>query len=283
MTGPVVQSRGGRPASSQVNRLGRCLPTPPTAPQRPDRLDRLRDDRARPERDALIEVAALVTDCELNMLGEGIDLVIKPPPRRWSRWTTSSATMHTTSGLLEELDAGHRRMRGGRGPGARLRPRVGAGAGKAPLGGNTVATDRGFLARDMPELDAHLHYRIIDVSSIKELVPPLVPAGLLRGPRQAGRAPGPGRHPREHRRAALLPRGRVRARAGSRLRRRQGDRRTARRGPRLSRGVCGEHAPGPCSPPAWGDPGWSRAPRRTGYDSRRLHAGPCPVVSAWWA
>ena len=85
---------------------------------------------------------------------------------------------------------------------------------KAPLGGNTVATDRAFLARDMPELESHLHYRIIDVSSIKELSRRWYPRAYFAAPTKTRRPPGPGRHPRVDRRAALLPRGRVRAPPG---------------------------------------------------------------------
>ena len=136
------------------------------------------------EADALIEVAALVTDFELNQLGDGVDVVISPRPRRSSRWTTSCATMHTTSGLLEEL-AGARHA-GRAGTGARLHPRVGARARKAPLGGNTVGTDRNFLARDMAELEAHLHYRIIDVSSIKELSRRWYPRAYFGSPKNGG-------------------------------------------------------------------------------------------------
>ena len=84
---------------------------------------------------------------------------------------------------------------------------------KAPLGGNTVGTDRAFLARDMAELEAHLHYRIIDVSSIKELSRRWFPRAYFAAPTKSRRAPRARRHPRVDRRAALLPRGRVRAAA----------------------------------------------------------------------
>ena len=76
---------------------------------------------------------------------------------------------------------------------------------KAPLGGNSVATDRGFLARDMPELEAHLHYRIIDVSSIKELSRRWYPRVYFNAPKKAGRPPRPCRHQGVDRGTAVLP------------------------------------------------------------------------------
>ena len=91
---------------------------------------------------------------------------------------------------------------------------------KAPLGGNTVGTDRGFLARDMPELEAHLHYRIIDVSSIKELSRRWYPRAYFDVAQEVRRPPRARRHPRVDRRAALLPRGRLRAAARPRHRHR---------------------------------------------------------------
>ncbi|MGZ6853973.1 MAG: oligoribonuclease, partial [Mycobacteriaceae bacterium] len=120
------------------------------------------------ERDALIEVAALVTDFELNQLGDGVDVVIKPPAEALEQMDDFVRGMHTTSGLLEELDGGVTMQEAQDLVLAYVRQWV-PEPRKAPLGGNTVATDRGFLARDMAELEAHLHYRIIDVSSIKEL------------------------------------------------------------------------------------------------------------------
>ena len=118
--------------------------------------------------------------------------------------------MHENSGLLDELDAGLTMAEAEQQVLAYIREHCPDGS-RPPLAGNTVATDRAFLSRDMPELEAFLHYRIVDVSSIKELVPPLVPAGLLPGADQARQPPGAGRHPGEHRGAALLPRGRLRA------------------------------------------------------------------------
>jgi oligoribonuclease len=135
--------------------------------------------------DALIEVAALVTDFELNQLGDGVDLVIKPPAEALEQMVPFVREMHTSSGLLEELADGIT-MEDAQ---AQVLEYVRAWVPeerKAPLGGNTVATDRGFLARDMPELEAHLHYRIIDVSSIKELSRRWYPRAYFNAPKKNG-------------------------------------------------------------------------------------------------
>ena len=135
--------------------------------------------------DALIEVAALVTDFELNQLGDGIDLVIKPPAEALDQMDDFVRNMHTSSGLLDELAAGITMAEAQDQVLAYIREWV-PEAAKAPLGGNTVGTDRGFLARDMPELESHLHYRIIDVSSIKELSRRWFPRAYFNSPKKAG-------------------------------------------------------------------------------------------------
>ncbi|GAB97679.1 oligoribonuclease [Kineosphaera limosa NBRC 100340] len=120
------------------------------------------------EHDALIEVAALVTDFELNQLGDGVDVVIKPPAGALEQMGDFVRRMHTTSGLLVELEQGLSMEQAQALVLEYVREWV-PEAGKAPLGGNTVGTDRMFLARDMPELEGYLHYRNVDVSSVKEL------------------------------------------------------------------------------------------------------------------
>lgn len=135
--------------------------------------------------DALIEVAALVTDFELNQLGDGIDLVIKPPAEALEQMVEFVRNMHTSSGLLEELAAGITMAEAEQQVLGYIREWV-PDAAKAPLGGNTVGTDRAFLARDMPELEAHLHYRIIDVSSIKELSHRWYPRAYYNSPTKVG-------------------------------------------------------------------------------------------------
>lgn len=137
------------------------------------------------EHDALIEVAALVTDFELNQLGDGVDLVIKPPAAALEQMDDFVRDMHTTSGLLEELDGGITLEDAQSQVLAYVREWV-PEPRKAPLGGNTVGTDRNFLARDMPDLEAHLHYRIIDVSSIKELSRRWYPRVYFNSPRKSG-------------------------------------------------------------------------------------------------
>ncbi len=135
--------------------------------------------------DALIEVAALVTDFELNQLGEGVDVVIAPPPEALAQMKDIVRTMHTSSGLLAELADGVTMEEAN----ARIMDYVRTWVpepGKAPLGGNTVGTDRGFLSRDLPELDNWLHYRVIDVSSIKELARRWYPRAFIHAPAKSG-------------------------------------------------------------------------------------------------
>ena len=118
--------------------------------------------------DALVEVAALVTDSELTVLGEGVDVVIRPPAESLTQMRDVVRTMHTSSGLLDELEAGLTLEQAQKAVLDYVKAWV-PDARRAPLAGNSIATDRGFLARDMPELDDHLHYRMVDVSSVKEL------------------------------------------------------------------------------------------------------------------
>ena len=173
--------------------------------------------------DALIEVAALVTDFDLNVLGDGVDLIVKPPAEALDQMGDFVRNMHEKSGLLEQLDSGLTLAEAEEQVLAYVKEHCPDGS-RPPLAGNTVATDRSFLTRDMPDLEGFLHYRIVDVSSIKELQPPLVPAGLLPGAEEARQPPRAGRHPGEHRGAALLPRRGLRraARAGLRHRPRPG-------------------------------------------------------------
>jgi oligoribonuclease len=138
------------------------------------------------QRDALIEVAALVTDFELNVLGEGIDLVINPPPDALQQMGEVVRQMHTESGLLGVLEDGTTLKDAQAQVLEYVRENVPEGS-RPPLAGNTVATDRAFLARDMPEIDAYLHYRIVDVSSIKELVRRWYPRVYFASPPKNGR------------------------------------------------------------------------------------------------
>ena len=135
--------------------------------------------------DALIEVAALVTDFELNVLGDGIDLIIKPPAAAIDQMDDFVRNMHTESGLLEQLEHGITLAEAEAEVLAYIRKHCPDGS-RPPLAGNTVATDRSFLARDMAALESFLHYRIVDVSSIKELSRRWYPRAYFQAPAKRG-------------------------------------------------------------------------------------------------
>jgi oligoribonuclease len=135
--------------------------------------------------DALVEVAALVTDFDLNVLGDGVDLVIKPPQEAVDQMVPFVRDMHTSSGLLDELASGTTLADAQAQVLAYVREHCPDGS-RPPLAGNTVATDRAFLARDMPDLEAFLHYRIVDVSSIKELSRHWFPRTYFNAPAKTG-------------------------------------------------------------------------------------------------
>lgn len=137
------------------------------------------------ENDALIEVAALVTDFELNVLGEGVDVIIRPPAEALDQMIDFVRTMHETSGLLEELEGGTTMADAEAQVLAYIREHCPEGS-RPPLAGNTIGTDRAFLARDMPGLEGHLHYRNIDVSSIKELSRRWFPRAYFQAPEKRG-------------------------------------------------------------------------------------------------
>jgi oligoribonuclease len=119
--------------------------------------------------DRLIEIAVLVTDADLNVLGDGIDVVIHAPDEALDSMIEVVTQMHTRSGLIEEVRASTVDVAAAEEMALTyIREHV-KQAKTAPLAGNSIATDRGFITRDMPALDDYLHYRMIDVSSIKEL------------------------------------------------------------------------------------------------------------------
>ena len=135
--------------------------------------------------DALVEIACIVTDGELNELDEGIDLVIKPPAEALDHMPEVVRDMHTASGLLNELAGG---MTLGEAQDQLLgyvRRHV-PEPKKAPLCGNSIATDRAFVARDLPRLEEYLHYRMIDVSSLKELARRWYPRVYFASPPKVG-------------------------------------------------------------------------------------------------
>jgi oligoribonuclease len=120
-------------------------------------------------RDALIEIAVLVTDGDLKVLGDGVDVVIHADEDKLAGMPDIVREMHAKSGLTDAVRASTVTMAEAEELAlAYIREHV-PDPRTAPLAGNSIATDRGFLARDMPALDAHLHYRMVDVSSIKEL------------------------------------------------------------------------------------------------------------------
>jgi oligoribonuclease len=137
------------------------------------------------ERDALIEIACLVTDAELNVLDEGVDVVIKPPAEAVASMAEVVREMHTTSGLLAELPSGITVAEAQDIVLGYVRGHV-AEPKRVPLCGNSIATDRWFIARDMPELDGYLHYRMVDVSSIKELARRWYPRAYFASPDKHG-------------------------------------------------------------------------------------------------
>ena len=120
-------------------------------------------------RDALIEVAALVTDPDLNVLGDGVDVVIHADDQLLDSMNDVVRDMHAKSGLTEEVRAATVSVSEAEDLVLDYITRYVPDPNTAPLCGNSIATDRGFIARDMPKLDGHLHYRMIDVSSVKEL------------------------------------------------------------------------------------------------------------------
>jgi oligoribonuclease len=119
--------------------------------------------------DKLIEIAALVTDADLNILGDGVDVVIHADDAALSSMIDVVTEMHTRSGLIEEVRASTVDLATAETMVLDYIRQHVKQAKTAPLAGNSIATDRGFIARDMPALDSFLHYRMIDVSSIKEL------------------------------------------------------------------------------------------------------------------
>ena len=136
--------------------------------------------------DALVEVAVLVTDGELNVLGDGLDLIIATPEDQLAAMDDFVLDMHTSSGLLDEIRAATLTM-------ADAEQQILAyvrewipEARKAPLAGNTIGTDRTFIARDMPTLEGYLHYRNIDVSTIKELARRWYPKTFHQAPAKQG-------------------------------------------------------------------------------------------------
>lgn len=137
-------------------------------------------------KDQLVEIAVIVTEADLTELDEGISIVIRPDDLTvLDGMDQVVVDMHTTSGLLELIPQGIPLAEAEKQVLAYVRQHV-PEARKAPLAGSSVYVDRGFLARDMPELDAHLHYRLVDVSSVKEISRRWYPRAYFNSPEKKG-------------------------------------------------------------------------------------------------
>lgn len=137
------------------------------------------------EVDELVEIAVVITDFELNILDPGFSVVIKPNQSALDNMGEFVTNMHTTSGLIEEIPDGVS-VADAEFQVIEYIQRFVPDESKAPLAGNTIGTDRAFLARYMPRLDAHLHYRNVDVSSIKELARRWYPRVYFNAPSKHG-------------------------------------------------------------------------------------------------
>ena len=136
--------------------------------------------------DQLVEIAAIVTDSELNELDEGISVVIRPQDSTaLNAMDPFVVKMHTDSGLLPLIDSGITLAEAGQAVLGYIKSHV-PEPRKAPLAGSSVYVDRGFLARDLPDLDAWLHYRLVDVSSFKEVIRRWYPRVYFGAPAKTG-------------------------------------------------------------------------------------------------
>ena len=136
-------------------------------------------------KDVLVEIAVLVTDSQLNILGEGVDLVIHAPQQALDGMGDFVREMHTASGLITEIPAGVSYSAAEKTILEYLN-KYAPGAGKSPLAGNSVSVDRTFIARFLPEVNNYLHYRTVDVSSVKELARRWYPKVYFAAPKKTG-------------------------------------------------------------------------------------------------
>lgn len=135
--------------------------------------------------DQLVEVAVVITDFELNIVDLGFNIVIKPDQSALDNMSDFVQHMHESSGLLEAIPDGVSLSEAQDAVLNYIREFVPT-AQHAPLAGNTIGTDRAFLAKYMPRVDSHLHYRNVDVSSIKELVRRWMPRIYFNAPEKDG-------------------------------------------------------------------------------------------------
>jgi oligoribonuclease len=135
--------------------------------------------------DELVEVAVVVTDYDLKPLDPGFDVVIKPDPEAFAHMSDFVVAMHTTSGLIDEIPHG-KSLGEAEYEVLEYILKFAPDAQTAPLAGNTIGTDRSFLAKYMQRVDQHLHYRSVDVSSIKELARRWYPRAYFQAPAKNG-------------------------------------------------------------------------------------------------
>jgi oligoribonuclease len=139
-----------------------------------------------PSRHVIVEIATVVTDDELNVIGDGLDIVVHQPPEALAEMDDVVRQMHTSSGLVDEIasstvsldEAGERTL-------TLIKQHV-PEARTVPLCGNSIGTDRRFLAAYLPAIEEYLHYRSVDVSTIKELTRRWYPGVLAAAPDKAG-------------------------------------------------------------------------------------------------
>lgn len=137
------------------------------------------------ELDCLVEIAVVITNSELEILDEGLNIVIKPRPESWANMNEFVRNMHTESGLINDVESGLDLADAEQLILDYVKQYV-PEARQSPLAGNSIGTDRMFLNRYMPSLDQHLHYRNIDVSSIKELTRRWYPRAYFQLPKKEG-------------------------------------------------------------------------------------------------
>ncbi|MEY4434475.1 MAG: hypothetical protein RIR16_515 [Actinomycetota bacterium] len=137
------------------------------------------------EKDTLVEVAVVITNSELEIIDEGIDVVIKPTDQSLENMSEFVRQMHTDSGLIDELENGVS-LEAAQEIVLEYIKQFVPNAKEAPLAGNSIGTDRMFIQKYMPAVDSHLHYRNVDVSSIKELARRWYPRVYFQLPKKAG-------------------------------------------------------------------------------------------------
>ena len=140
-----------------------------------------------PDRDVIVEIASLVTDDQLEIVAEGPDLVVHQPAAALAAMEEFVRTMHTRSGLLPRIEASTITLEEAGAQTLAFWKEHVAEPGTVPLCGNSIGTDRRFLARYLPELEGFLHYRSVDVSTIKELARRWYPGVLKDRPEKEGK------------------------------------------------------------------------------------------------